>query len=432
MSQSIEVLLQKWNEVKTSTPDLFRDFEHYCEVMTKVTPIKSVKIGSSVIRSLETTTESLERPIKSITTTPSVTTEVTLSDTTEVSLSDTTEVSLSDTTEVTQSDTTEVTQSDTTEVTQSDTTEVTQSDTTEISAQKYRLIFDLLTGSHDIKKLAEKCSVVTKALIDVSNLAPLWILALGLHDDNVNDICLNFFCENTKDIKSNDTVVKSLSVDVIKHITSSEDTSIKEIDLFNFVHHWINLTKPLPDVVDSIINNIRLPLLQSKELVSIVKPSKLVDNEVYVEALEFSVDPSNDKTEKRFTARLPKLPQLTEFFFYYNDKPCPGFRMVVNKDITPDFVARMKKYVEKNGGIAALDDFDTRKHDREIRTDNHYLKINKKQLFINTTDTSYTKNSICPVYADNYKVSTVENVDVGRFSGSGRGIAIYVKEGVKF
>ena len=402
MSQSIGVLMQKWHELNLRDPGLFGNFEEYCKVMaigtptsplletvSLKTPIKSVKIGSSVGSSpLVSTSESLETPTKSVVTTSLVTPVV----------------------------------------------------TTDELAQKYRSVFVILTGLCDIKTLAEKCGVVSKALIDVSNLAPLWNLAFDLCDDHMNDICLKFFCENTNDIKSNDTVVKSLSVDVIKHITSSENTSIKEIDLFNFVHHWITLTKPSPDLVGTIIDNIRLPLLQSKELVSIVKPSKLVDKEVYYEALEFSVDPSNDKTEKKFTARLAKLPQSpksvesVEFYLYPVDKSCPGFRRIETKDITPKFVTEIKKYVEKKSGIAALDDFDTKGYDREIRADDNFLKINSPcAFFIDCHNENYTKNSICPIFADSSKVSTVKDVCVGKKVDDSRpGIAMYVKEGIKF
>ena len=460
--QSIEILLQQWKKVNESEPGKYHDFEEFCKSMTMIVPAVShpINIGltstvtdkstlseveplgllsqnpgstssvidKSVSSEAEPITETIETPAKSIKITPEVI------DTCDFQrcnkISDKCAKLLNWYTETHSSVICKVL----------DGFDPNIHATTDELAQKYRSVLVLLTVPFDIKMLADKISFVTKSLLDVSNLAIFWNAALDLHDDEVNDICLKFFCKNVKDIQSNDSVVQQLHPLVISFITKSEDTSIEEIDLFHFVHHWHKLARPWEIVINDIINDLRLPLLNPKELVSIFAPYRFVHEKNYLEALEFAANPSSkDATEKKYT---PRLGQSLDFYFYYNDKPCAGFRIITSEDITPIFVSRLKKYVEKNGGITALDDFGTKGISRHIRTDKHTLKIDfnlkniSENFYIDCHSAAYTKNSICSIYGYSTanKLSTLENItlDSKLDDEEKRGIAIYVKNGIKF
>lgn len=108
-------------------------------------------------------------------------------------------------------------------------------------------------------------------------------------------------------------------------LVESEELSCDEVTLFKFVSDWHNRNPTAPKVQRSCLNlnlfklkeiasHLRLPLMKQEDLFKLVKHSKLVSHEDYVEALEFNISPSDFKhrveEDVRFLPR--KKPQVWE------------------------------------------------------------------------------------------------------------------------
>jgi len=87
-------------------------------------------------------------------------------------------------------------------------------------------------------------------------------------------------------------------------LVTSDRLNIQEVDLFRFVHSWSECHQESKEVVKDVVSHIRLPQISMKDLVKVIKPTKLVTLEAYVEAFEFQTDPDSvDNSKKQFKPR---------------------------------------------------------------------------------------------------------------------------------
>ena len=85
---------------------------------------------------------------------------------------------------------------------------------------------------------------------------------------------------------------------------------------------------------------------------------------------------------------------------------------------------KFKKYIEKKGGLCALDIIDTHSLSGKISIDGHGLIVNEQRLFLNNVEFKCEKNKICPIYACSNKIKKIETIgtignpikDPGNFS----------------
>ena len=300
-------------------------------------------------------------------------------------------------------------------------------------------VFELiyLANQYDITILVEKCSEMVKSYIDMDNLLTIWNSVLDLNIVPLNISCLDFFIKNFDAIKSNDSTVTAFSTDIVKFIVTNNNTDLPELYIFQFAHQWITLTKPVNEIITSIINEIRLSLISMQDLVKIVRPTGLIDTFVYIEALEsFTLPIKIDSSQKRFGNRTGVI----NFYLYHNNSQYiyDGYRQINNDDITPNFVAKLNDFFDKEGGFLALNDMTLNKFGaRKLRTSSHRIRINGNDVWIDKGDCAYTKNAVCPIYDANTNIIQTKNVEkkinIGdKMHNEDRGIGIYVKSHVKF
>ena len=326
----------------------------------------------------------------------------------------------------------------------SDDQEKTPNDNSNSVSINYISLISLLSSTYDSKLLKEKYCSILEILINEHNLSILWNHIIALNYAELNFICLNFFCKNVPIIRSNSSIMKEMSLDIIKYIITVDHIEMKEIDIFEFVHDWIKINNPQKKDIDEIMYNIRFPLMSGKELIDIVRPTGVFDDASYIEALEHVINPQINVSQK-FT---PRNDEYIRFYLapYYskNEYLKLGFRIITSDDITEKFNAAIKKYVDKNSGIAALVNFSTSDKSilnlygkRWIRTNDVLLKCGIGDMYLGISNTSYIKHSIYPIYSGSYKIESIPSIILGSnifTTGFGEtdGIAIYVRTCTRF
>ena len=303
----------------------------------------------------------------------------------------------------------------------------------------YNNLVTLLCSTYDSKLLKEKQCSILEILINEHNMSTLWNTIIALNYPELNFICLNFFCKNISIIKSNSSIMEGMSLNVIKYITTTDHIEMEEIDIFQFVDAWIKINNPEKEDIEEIMQNIRFPLMSGKELIDIVRPTGVMNDVSYIKALEYAINPYNNISQKS----MPRDGGSLSFYvapyssrYEYLDL---GFRIVTTDDITEKFNTAIKKYVDKNLGIAALVNFSTESYtlvsQRRIRTDTLFLKCDD-QLFLDDEEDSYTKNSICPIYNGSQIIKNIQAIRPSSMDEDGPnaidGIAIYVRRCTRF
>jgi len=101
---------------------------------------------------------------------------------------------------------------------------------------------------------------------------------------------------------------------ILLKIVSSNRLNIEEVELFKFVQQWISVNhqQTSEQVIKEILSHIRFSLIPMKDLINVVKPSKLVEAEVLLDAFEFQMEPGHfDKSNILLQSRKPfKLANL--------------------------------------------------------------------------------------------------------------------------
>lgn len=293
-----------------------------------------------------------------------------------------------------------------------------------------------MADQYDVNALIEKCATTLKSLINIENIISVWNSIILIRSNLLNDICLNFFSDNMDAIIINETSISDMSEDVIFYITDNEYIKMSEINLFLFFHRWCLLTKPLNDVIATIMKNIRLPLIKTTDLIHLVKVTGIANKDSYIEAIEFNISPEifdeEKKKQKIFNYRRY---QNFELYLYYVNKTYPGYRMITNDDLTPLFVAKLNNHLIENQGLLALDDIHIQV-DQYIRTDTNWLNMDMNGL-IYCLANKYSKNKACSIYDryNNNKYTKQIKITIGNKIINNRyddGLAIYVKEHYTF
>jgi len=131
----------------------------------------------------------------------------------------------------------------------------------------------------------------------------VWSSANDLDEEEIAKTCERQVLENTASILKA-TNPKDVSKEVLLKVVSADGLNVQEVDLFRFVHAWSECHQESIEVVKEMVSHIRLSQISMKDLVNVVKPTKLVTLESYVEAFEFQTEPDSvDNSKKRFKPR---------------------------------------------------------------------------------------------------------------------------------
>lgn len=159
-----------------------------------------------------------------------------------------------------------------------------------------------LGHKYDVKGLEGLCLSFLEDNITAHNALVLYDSALAMERE---DIAASAFAVINNDVASAFAAADpaNLHEKTIVSLCKHDELYCPELTLFNLVYAWIKAHNPTETQILNILEHVRLPLISSKDLVSVVKPTKVVPLEMYLEALEFSVHPSRLSNDIRFQAR---------------------------------------------------------------------------------------------------------------------------------
>ena len=131
-------------------------------------------------------------------------------------------------------------------------------------------------------------------------------IAVNKKFDHLLEHCLTFMHANANELVHSSNF-SSLPPDVVLKVCQSSDLDIKEIDLFLALVEWHSHKKSevSEDVIESIFQEVRYPLISRDDLYDKVRPTKMADSNLYTAALEYHLFPKKyDGPLTQITSRL--------------------------------------------------------------------------------------------------------------------------------
>ena len=256
-----------------------------------------------------------------------------------------------------------------------------------------------------------------KLFINKTNLIIFWNFVFGFDNKLLNKLCYNCLNDNFEFIVSNDSNLADLQYLIMKHITSADYLPLSEIKLFKLVCKWTTLnSNHSKKKVTSLFNNIRYPMISANELINIVYPSGLINDNTYAKALEYNYDNSKaDSNQKIYRKRIMSV----NFYVCDKNRIYPGYKKITNDDLKSDeFQKKLITFINLHGGIYSFTDFSTDNLYKMISVDDLKLQINGETVYLNTLKAinyrSHEKNNIALLYNSFTKIiSTVNSISVG-------------------
>ena len=133
---------------------------------------------------------------------------------------------------------------------------------------------------------------VSKSL-DKKNFYSIINIAINKKFDQLLEHCLTFMYTNAKELVHSSSFC-DLPAEVVLTLCKSSELDINEIDLFLALVNWHNHKKSeeSEDLIKSIFQEVRYPLISKDDLYGKVRPTKLADSNLYTAALEYHLFPN--------------------------------------------------------------------------------------------------------------------------------------------
>ena len=138
---------------------------------------------------------------------------------------------------------------------------------------------------------AKVAEFIAKSL-DNKNFYSIINIAISKKFDHLLEHCLQFMQGNANKL-IHSSGFTGLPVEVVLALCSSSELDIKEIDLFLALVEWHSHKKSevSEDIIQSVFQEIRYPLISKDDLYNKVRPTKLADSSLYTAALEYHLFP---------------------------------------------------------------------------------------------------------------------------------------------
>jgi len=191
-----------------------------------------------------------------------------------------------------------------------------------------KCVIKILDAAHyfDIAPLETMLVNFIKSSLGVVNVFPIVAIATSKKFDQLLEHCLKYMHDQADEVVRHESF-NSLSSEVILLFCKSSDLKIREIDLFTGVAKWYehNQDQVPENVVKSIFQEIRYPLIPKADLVNIVRPTKTADPSLYTAALEYHLfpdkyaGPSNQTTDREGLSLCFSYTNVTSSYVHVDD-----------------------------------------------------------------------------------------------------------------
>ncbi|CAM1154111.1 BTBD9 (predicted) [Pycnogonum litorale] len=160
-----------------------------------------------------------------------------------------------------------------------------------LNGLKVEAILDVLTLSHhyNIVDLETSTSNYLKSIISVENVCAIYNATYLYQPCSLVDECLVFMDRHALEIVQHESFLL-LSAAALKFVISRSSFYAPEIDIFCSVLKWKKQNNPEDcgnsDIIDTILNAIRFPLICIDDLLDIVRPSKPLSPDAVLDVIK--------------------------------------------------------------------------------------------------------------------------------------------------
>lgn len=137
-------------------------------------------------------------------------------------------------------------------------------------------------------ELKDEISNFLKNSLKLSNVCNILDASRLYELDSLTTMCYSFIDKNADELLMDETF-KYLYKDSLIALLSRDSFYVEEIEIFKAVHGWIKYNTDLtPKDTKEVVNKIRLPLINTKDLLSVVRPTgilepdTLLDGELFI------------------------------------------------------------------------------------------------------------------------------------------------------
>ena len=140
-----------------------------------------------------------------------------------------------------------------------------------------------LSNKYGFKELEDSLSDYMKETLNVKNVCSVYEAAKLYGLDSLSKVCSTFIDRNAIEIMQLESFT-SLSFSTLQEMISRDSFCAEEIKIFKAIKEWIKYN-PTADS-EEIISCIRLPLITIKDLLNVVRPTKLVSPDLILDAID--------------------------------------------------------------------------------------------------------------------------------------------------
>ncbi|CRL03164.1 CLUMA_CG016151, isoform A [Clunio marinus] len=154
-----------------------------------------------------------------------------------------------------------------------------------------------LSNLFGYEELKDEISNFLKNSLQLSNVCNILDASRLYELNSLTSICYNYIDKNAEDLLKHESF-KFLYKDSLIILLSRDSFFVPEINIFQAIEGWIKSNPELtPDDIREVVSQVRLPLISLEDLLSIVRPTKILDANYLLDAIHV-------KTKSRVN-RLP-------------------------------------------------------------------------------------------------------------------------------
>lgn len=140
-----------------------------------------------------------------------------------------------------------------------------------------------LANQYGFTELENAISGYLRKILSLDNVCAVLDAARLYAFDNLMNVCHTFMDRRTTDILKHESF-KNLSQQSLIGLLERDSFSAPEVSIFVAVHEWCTAN---PDAnIDLVVSHVRLPLMDLKQLFSVVRPSGIIGNDRLLDAIE--------------------------------------------------------------------------------------------------------------------------------------------------
>jgi len=153
--------------------------------------------------------------------------------------------------------------------------------------QKDELILEILGLAHKygFQDLESSISDYLKAVLSIKNVCLIYDMASLYGLEKLIISCCFFMDRHAVEVIQHESFA-NLSGDCVRDIISRDSFCAPEVEIFSAVYNWVKVNEASPDECSQILNEVRLSLIPTQDLLKVVRPTNLVQPDVLLDAIQ--------------------------------------------------------------------------------------------------------------------------------------------------